>query len=85
MKSKTLCEFCGKMFVDMNYLKYHCFRQHGFNSCTTLHLSENAYVQTLKSEIVLLQTKLKEINISVQNKAQVKFNKKNFNYFFLLV
>lgn len=70
----ALCELCGKMFIDMNYLKYHCFRRHKLNSCSYTSTPEDQLVESLKSEIVQLQTQLEEIKSNVQNKSQVKFN-----------
>lgn len=70
----ALCEFCGKMFADLNYLKYHCFRRHGINSCTSLNLSENEYIKNLKLEIVQLQTNLEKMSLTVKTKSQVKLN-----------
>lgn len=70
----ALCELCGKMFVDMNYLKYHCFRRHKINSCSYTSTSEDQLVESLKSEIVQLQTQLEEIKSNFQNKFQVELN-----------
>lgn len=70
----ALCELCGKMFIDVNYLKYHCLRRHDFNSCIYTGSPEGKDVDSLKSEIVRLQTQLEEMNSNFQNKLQVKIN-----------
>jgi len=69
----ALCELCGKMFMDVTYLKYHCFRRHKFNSCTFTSSPENEHVDSLKSEIFQLQTQLKEITSSFEHKLKVKY------------
>lgn len=69
----ALCELCGKMFMDVSYLKYHCFRQHKLNSCTFTSSPENENVDSLKSEILRLQTQLKEITLTFENKLKVQF------------
>ncbi|XP_025423494.1 uncharacterized protein LOC112692893 isoform X2 [Sipha flava] len=56
--SMALCELCGKMFIDVNYLKYHCFRRHKDNSCNFISSPKDEYNESLKSEIVQLQTQL---------------------------
>jgi len=70
----ALCELCGKMFIDINYLKYHCVRRHNLNSCTYTTSPEDKDVDSLKSEIVQLQTQLEEIKSNFQNKLQVGIN-----------
>lgn len=69
----ALCELCGKMFMDVSYLKYHCFRRHKLNSCTFTSSPENENVDSLKSEIFQLQTQLKEITSTFENKLKVKY------------
>lgn len=64
----TLCELCGKLFMDASYLNYHCFRCHKLNSCTYVSSSENDHVESLKLEILQLQTQLKEIKLNFQVK-----------------
>lgn len=66
----TLCELCGKLFIDVSYLKYHCFRRHQLNFCTYMSPSENNNVESLKLEILQLQTQLKEM----KSNFQVKMN-----------
>ncbi|XP_003241437.1 uncharacterized protein LOC100575782 [Acyrthosiphon pisum] len=68
--SMALCELCGKMFMDVSYLKYHCFRRHKLNSCTFTSSPENDNVDSLKSEIFQLQTQLKEITSTFENKLK---------------
>ncbi|VVC28202.1 Hypothetical protein CINCED_3A005812 [Cinara cedri] len=71
VKCAALCEYCGKMFLDKNYLKYHCFRRHGLNSCTNLNSFENEhYVESLKTEITQLQNNLEDMRKTIQNKSQ---------------
>lgn len=70
----VLCELCGKMFIDVNYLNNHCFRQCKINSCTYVNSPENEYVKSLKSEIAQLKTQLIENKSTIQNKLQVKIN-----------
>ncbi|KAL5233690.1 hypothetical protein ACI65C_001100 [Semiaphis heraclei] len=65
--STALCELCGKMFIDVSYLKYHCFRRHKLNSCTFTSSPENEHVDSLKSEIFQLQTQLKEMTSSFED------------------
>lgn len=69
----ALCELCGKMFMDNSYLKYHCFRRHKLNSCTFTNSLDNEYVDSLKSEILQLQTQLKETTLTLENKLKVKY------------
>ncbi|XP_025200308.1 uncharacterized protein LOC112598149 isoform X2 [Melanaphis sacchari] len=64
----ALCELCGKMFMDVSYLKYHCFRRHKLDSCTFTNSPENECVDSLKSEILQLQTQLNEITSTFENK-----------------
>lgn len=66
------CKLCGKIFMDINYLKYHCFRRHKLNSCT--YTSEDEHVRCLKTEMVQLQTQLEDIKSTFQNKLHVKRN-----------
>ncbi|XP_026823514.1 uncharacterized protein LOC113561355 isoform X2 [Rhopalosiphum maidis] len=68
--SMALCELCGKMFMDISYLKYHCFRRHKLNSCTFTSSPENEDVDNLKLEILQLQTQLKEITSTFENKLK---------------
>lgn len=72
----ALCELCGKMFMDVSYLKYHCFRRHKLNSCTYINSHEDDHVESLKSVIAQLQTQLEEMKSTYQNKLPVKFNLK---------
>lgn len=58
------------MFIDIPSLKNYCFRQHEFGSCIYFP-SNNEDVESLKAEIVQLQTQLKVIK-STLNKFQVK-------------
>ena len=69
----ALCELCGKMFIDVSYLKYHCFRRHKLNTCAFTFSLENEHVESLKSEIFKLQTQLKEITSTFENKLKVKY------------
>lgn len=66
------CKFCGKIFMDVNYLKYHCFRRHKLNLCN--YTSEDEHVKTLRTEMVQFQTQLEEMKSTFQNKLQVKSN-----------
>jgi len=77
----ALCELCGKMFMDVSYLKYHCFRRHNLNSCTFTSSPKNDHVDSLKSEIFQLQTQLKEITSTFENKLKVKYILKLYLYF----
>lgn len=58
------------MFIDIESLKYYCFRQNEFGAC---NYSSPKYedIESLKTEIFQLQTQLKVIK-STQNKLQVK-------------
>lgn len=67
----ALCELCGKMFMDVSYLKYHCFRRHKPNSCIYSNSNENENVDSLKSEILQLQIQLKEMTSTFENKLKV--------------
>lgn len=62
------------MFIDVNYLNYHCFRRHGFKSCTFINSLDIEYVKSLKSQIDQLRTQLNEKTSIFQNKLQVKIN-----------
>ncbi|XP_027845142.2 uncharacterized protein LOC114125612 [Aphis gossypii] len=80
--SMALCELCGKMFMDNSYLKYHCFRRHKLNSCTFTNSLDNEYVDSLKSEILQLQTQLKETTLTLENKlknSQMYFDEHDLN------
>lgn len=70
----ALCELCGKMFIDITYLKYHCLRRHNLKSCTYTTSLEDKDVNSLKLEIAQLQTQLKEMKSNFQNKLQVNMN-----------
>lgn len=70
----TLCELCGKLFMDVSYLNYHCFRCHKLNSCTYMSSLENNHVESLKLEILQLQTQLKEIKLNYQVKINLQKN-----------
>jgi len=70
----ALCELCGKMFVDVRYLKFHCFRRHNLNSCIYSGSPKDKDNTNLKFKIVQLETQLKEMKSNSQNNLQVKFN-----------
>jgi len=80
IESKVLCELCGKMYMDINFLKYHCFRRHAFNSCTYMNSPEDNRIESLKLEVLQLQNQLKKTKSNYQNDSQVNLNFKN-NYF----
>lgn len=69
----VLCELCGKMYMDVNFLKYHCFRRHTLNSCTYNNgkLTEDKRVESLKLEVLRLQNQLKKVTSIHQNTLQV--------------
>ncbi|CAH1736601.1 unnamed protein product [Aphis gossypii] len=68
--SMVLCEFCGEIFLDISYLKYHCFLRHKLHSCTFTKSPDNEYVDSLKSEILQLQTQLKDITLTLESKLK---------------
>lgn len=68
----ALCDLCGKMFIDVNYLKYHCFRRHKANSCNFISSPKDEHNESLKSEIVQLQTQLNAYKSTFYSRLHVK-------------
>lgn len=67
----ALCDLCGKMFIDVNYLKYHCFRRHKLDSCNYISSAKDELNENLKSEIVQLKTQLNVYKSTFHNRLNV--------------
>lgn len=81
----VLCEFCGEIFLDISYLKYHCFLRHKLHSCTFTKSPDNEYVDSLKSEILQLQTQLKDITLTLESKLKVKYILRLYRFFYVFI
>lgn len=71
MDSMELCELCGKMFINVNFLNNCCFQRHKIKSCTFENSPENEYNKSLKSENTHLKPQLIERNSTIYNEVQV--------------